>query len=301
MQYIIYEYPNKSKPTRTTLLEVFFRDAAKKVYTNPRGEDTKVAASTIECWFYTYQTGGFDALLPKRRIDTGKPRKLDTDITEQISFLKKEYPRISATLIHQKLIDNGTIKPGNISLSTITRYVNMIKSEEKITINKDMRRYEREHINEVWCGDSSVGPYLNVDGKKKRTYVIALIDLLAARIGSVIHYSRPYTPTGKAKIERWFRTMKDKWMSQLNIKDFNSLSELTYSLYAFVNTYNKSVHSSLDGKTPQDRFFEEESLIKRLTSEQIETSFLLEYEHRVSSDNVVILNERLYCSIRYGF
>lgn len=90
-------------------------------------------------------------------------------------------------------------------------------------------------------------------------------------------------------------------MSQLNIKDFNSLSELTYSLYAFVNTYNKSVHSSLDGKTPQDRFFEEESLIKRLTSEQIETSFLLEYEHRVSSDNVVILNERLYCSIRYGF
>ncbi|MDO4556695.1 MAG: DDE-type integrase/transposase/recombinase, partial [Lachnospiraceae bacterium] len=219
------------------------------------------------------------------------------------------------------------------------------KSEEKITVNKDMRRYEREHINEVWCGDSSVGPYLHVDGKKKRTYVIALIDdasrmivginiffndnyinlmsvmktavtrfgrpkvlnfdngatyknkqidLLAARIGSVIHYNQPYTPTGKAKIERWFRTMKDKWMSQLNMKDFNSLSELADSLYAFVNTYNKSVHSSLNGKTPQDRFFEEGSLIKRLTQEQIETSFLLEYERRVSADNVVILNETEY-------
>ena len=23
-----------------------------------------------------------------------------------------------------------------------------------------MRRYERAHVNEVWCGDSSVGPYL---------------------------------------------------------------------------------------------------------------------------------------------
>ncbi len=33
-----------------------------------------------------------------------------------------------------------------------------------------------EHINEVWCGDSSVGPYLKVDGKKQRTYIIALID-----------------------------------------------------------------------------------------------------------------------------
>ena len=59
---------------------------------------------------------------------------------------------------------------------TFIRHVNLIKSEEKITINKDMRRYEREHINEVWCGDSSVGPYLNVNGKKKRTYVISLID-----------------------------------------------------------------------------------------------------------------------------
>lgn len=39
-----------------------------------------------------------------------------------------------------------------------------------------MRRYERAHINEVWYGDTSFGPYLKVDGKKKRTCIIALID-----------------------------------------------------------------------------------------------------------------------------
>ena len=60
-------------------------------------------------------------------------------------------------------------------ISIVCNYENGISDEkltnrEKITINKDRRRYEREHINEVWCGDSSVGPYLNVDGKKKRTY-----------------------------------------------------------------------------------------------------------------------------------
>ena len=33
------------------------------------------------------------------------------------------------------------------------------------------------HINEVWCGDSSVGPALTMpDGKKHRIYIIALID-----------------------------------------------------------------------------------------------------------------------------
>ncbi len=326
-------------------LKGFFRDAATKTYTNPRGESTKISASTIERWFYSYHKLGFDALIPRRRTDTGKPRKIDIDIMEQIKFLKKEYPRIPATLIHQKLIDNGTINKGDISLSTVNRFVNIIKTEEKITHNKDMKRYEREHINEVWCGDSSVGPYLTIDGKKKRTYIIALIDdasrmivgidlffndnfinlmsvmktavtrygrpkilnfdngasyknkqidLLAARIGSVIHYNQPYTPTGKAKIERWFRTMKDLWMSQLNMNEFSSINELASSLFKFVNNYNKTIHSSLNGKTPEDRFYEEGCLIKRLSDETIDTSFLLEYERRVSSDNVIVIDETEY-------
>lgn len=326
-------------------LKGFFRDAATKTYTNPRGESTKISASTIERWFYSYHKLGFDALIPRRRTDTGKPRKIDIDIMEQIRFLKKEYPRIPATLIHQKLIDNGTINKGDISLSTVNRFVNIIKTEEKITHNKDMKRYEREHINEVWCGDSSVGPYLTIDGKKMRTYIIALIDdasrmivgidlffndnfinlmsvmktavtrygrpkilnfdngssyknkqinLLAARIGSVIHYNQPYTPTGKAKIERWFRTMKDLWMSQLNMNEFSSINELASSLFKFVNNYNKTIHSSLNGKTPEDRFYEEGCLIKRLSDETIDTSFLLEYERRVSSDNVIVIDETEY-------
>lgn len=154
----------------------FFYNAAKKVYTNPRGEDVKVSAATLERWYYNYKRDGFDALIPKRRCDTGNTRKFDDDIAEQIRFLKQEYPRIPATLIHQKLIDNGTINKGDISLSTTNRFVNKIKEEEKYSNKQDIRRYERPHINEVWCGDTCYGPYITVDGKKKRTYIIAMLD-----------------------------------------------------------------------------------------------------------------------------
>src|SRR5690554_1759331 len=154
----------------------FFAHASLRTYTNPSGEETKVSASSIERWYYNYKKGGFDALLPQRRSDTGRSRKLDDDIQSQIRYLKKEYPRIPSTLIHQKLIDNGTIVKGDISLSTINRFVNQMKIEEKYTNNKDMRRYERPHINEVWCGDTCYGPYLKVDGKKKRVSIIALLD-----------------------------------------------------------------------------------------------------------------------------
>ncbi|MFI3202401.1 MAG: DDE-type integrase/transposase/recombinase [Eubacteriales bacterium] len=329
----------------STSLQGFFRDASTKVYKNPRGEDTKVAASTIEKWFYYYNVGGFDALLPKRRSDTGLQRKIDTDIREQILFLKKEYPRLPATLIHQKLIENGTIQPKEISLSTINRFINKMKREQQFSTGKDMRRYEREHINEVWYGDSSVGPYLTIDGKKQRTYIIALIDdasrmivgidiffhdnfvnlmsvmksavtrfgcpkmlgfdngspyknkqmeLLAARIGCVLIYNQPYTPTGKAKIERWFRTMKDHWMASLSMKNFHALSELQTSLMNYVQEYQTTLHTSLNGLSPKERFFEEASIIKRLSDATIERSFLLEYERRVTADNVIVLEEIEY-------
>ena len=325
--------------------KAFFRDAATRIYTNPRGIDATLSAATIERWYYRYQRDDFDALLPKRRNDTGHSRKLDDDMIEQIKYLKKEYPRIPATLIHQKLISNNTIIKGEVSLSTINRYINQLNRENRFTNNKDMRRYERPHINEVWCGDSSVGPYLTIDGKKHKVWIIALLDdasrmiigidvffndnmvnvmsvlksavlkygrpkclnfdngspyknkqisLLAARIGTTLNYNPPYTPTGKAKIERFFKTLKQQWMSQLNMKDFPSLDTLRLSLVTYIKSYNQREHSSLNDMSPIDRFFSESVIIKRLSDEQIEKSFLLEIERRVSADSVVIIDETDY-------
>lgn len=87
--------------------------------------------------------------------------------------------------------------------------------------------------------------------------------------------------------------MKDRWMSQLCMKDFPSLDMLRASLIQYVSSYNRTVHSS-PGNTPMNRFFEESSLIRRLSDEDIEKSFLLEYERRVSADNVIVLDETEY-------
>ena len=55
-------------------------------------------------------------------------------------------------------------------------------------VNKEMRRYEREHINEVWCGDTSYGPYITIEGKKYRTYIVAFIDDASRMITSCYIY-----------------------------------------------------------------------------------------------------------------
>ena len=333
-------------------LTAFFNNASVKGVIHPDGTIKHYAPGTIEKWYRNYKQSGFDALIPTGRGDRGKPRKLDDDLQEQIRYLKTNYPRMSASAIYRQLRDNGSIKNGEVSESTVNRYINLIAVQMKTTTNQDMRRYERAHINEVWCGDSSVGPYLKTsDGKKHKVYIIALIDdasrfivgidvffndnfvnlmsvmksavakygrpgmfnfdngssfknkqmeLLAARIGSVVHYDQPYTPTQKAKIERWFRTMKDQWLSSLDIRDFHSLDELRGNLLAYVQHYNQTVHSSLKGLSPQDRFFSEPDRIRRLSDEEIESCFLLELERRVSSDSVIVIDQVEY-EVDYRF
>ena len=333
-------------------LSAYFRAASAKGIKAPDGSLRHYSPGTLEKWYLAYKKSGFDALIPSGRSDCGVSRKIDDDLREQIIYLRHHYPRMSAAAIFSQLQDNGSIRSGQLSESTVCRFINQLTLQERLTNNQDMRRYERPHINEVWCGDSSSGPYLKTaDGKKHRVYVIALIDdasrfilgadvffndtfvnlmsvmksavskygkpkvfnfdngsayknrqmeLLAARIGSVINYCRPYTPTQKAKIERWFRTLKDQWMASLDMRDFHTLEELRGSLLSYIRTYNQTPHSSLKGISPQERFFQEPERISRLSDELIENSFLLEIERRVSADSVIVIDQVEY-EVDYRF
>ena len=333
---------DENYPSKTA----FYTEISAKGLVGPDGRVHHYAPATIEKWYLDYQNHGFDALVPKGRSDAGMSRKLDDELQERIRYFKMNYPRMSAAAIYRQLRADGSIINGQVSESTVCRFVNQIQNELRQTPNRDMRRYERPHINEVWCGDSSVGPrFTDADGKKHRIYIIALIDdasrfitgidifyndtfvnlmsvmksavskygrpkvlnfdngksyknkqmeLLAARIGTTLSYCQPYTPTGKAKIERWFLTMKDQWMAGLDMRDFHSLDELRGSLHAYVQKYNQSPHSSLHGISPQDRFFSEPEQIRRLSSDEIEKDFLLEIERRVSADCVIVIDQIEY-------
>lgn len=329
----------------------FFRRAAAQVYAGPDGKPVTVSAATIEKWHRFYKKEGFNGLLPQSRKDEGISRKLDQDLQIQIRQLKTSHPRITAAEIHRKLLASGSINIGQVSVSTVERFVRHLRNEEALSGSREMRRYERPHINEVWYGDTCYGPYLSTPDGRKRVFFIALIDdasrfivaadiffndnfenlmsvirsavsrygrpklfsfdngasyrnrqmeLLAARIGSAVHYCEPFTPTSKSKIERWFLTLRMQYLSALDMRDFRSIEELRRDFSAYVLRYNQTVHSSLNGSSPQERFFSEPEQIRRLSQDDIDHCFLFETERRVSPDCVVVVDNRSY-EIHYRY
>ena len=58
-----------------------------------------------------------------------------------------------------------------VSLSTVTRFIskNNLKFRNSST---ERKAFELENPNDCWQADTSVGPYLIIDGKKKKTVLI---------------------------------------------------------------------------------------------------------------------------------
>lgn len=121
----------------------FYLEASEKGAMGPDGKIHHYSPATIERWYLDYRKHGFDALVPKGRADAGMSRKPDDELKERIRYFKTNYPRMSASAIYRQLRSDGSIINGQVSESTICRFVNRLQNELRQTPNRDMRRYER--------------------------------------------------------------------------------------------------------------------------------------------------------------
>jgi transposase InsO family protein len=78
---------------------------------------------------------------------------------------------------------------------------------------------------------------------------------ICARLGIHLVYCRPYTPEGKGKLERWHRTFRDQFLSELETSRLRDLSDLNARLWAWLEqVYHRTPHSGLEEHTPLQRY-----------------------------------------------
>ena len=202
----------------------------------------------------------------------------------------------------------------------------------------------------MWDADTSHGPFLTINNKKIRTYLIALIDdasrlitnakfyfednainfqdtfkdalkkygipkkifldngktykneqlsIICASCGIQLIYTKPYSPQSKAKIERWFHTMKSTWICGIDWDDVNDIDELNDMLLDFVTDYNNKIHSALKNNddeniSPKTRWFMDQDKIKKIDNDLIDEYFLHTAYPKIRSDAIAYIKKKEY-------
>lgn len=154
----------------------YLKEICAKEYETPKGMKKEYAPETVKEWLRLYRKYGIDGLYPKIRSDKGKLRKLSKKAKEFIIESKLTSPKRSAKSIYEELVARGYISLNETSLSTIQRFISKSDLSSKKLSSVERRAFEFEFPNDCWQSDISVGPYLTIDGKKYKTYIIAILD-----------------------------------------------------------------------------------------------------------------------------
>jgi transposase InsO family protein len=104
---------------------------------------------------------------------------------------------------------------------------------------------------------------------------------ICARLGIHLIHCRPYAPEGKGKLERWHRTCRDQFLTELDERHIHSLDDLNARLWAWLEqVYHRSPHAGLDGMTPLARYQQDLAKIRPLGPRAAQLDAL--FWHRVS-------------------
>ena len=116
------------------------------------------------------------------------------------------------------------------------------------------------------------------------------LERICASLGIALVHTPPYTPQGRGKIERFFRTVRTRFLPYFlggTLLDLNIAFELWLR-----EDYHQRVHSST-GETPFARFARHLEMI-RTAPHDLEDHFRKEARRRVAKDRTVSLDGRVY-------
>jgi putative transposase len=118
---------------------------------------------------------------------------------------------------------------------------------------------------------------------------------IAASLGILIVHTPPYQPEGRGKIERYFRTVRDQFLTNLDRKQSLSLEQLNDRYWAWIeNVYHRSEHRAL-GSTPLLRWQRDIEQIRQLPpATDLRRLFFYRLNRLVRRDCTFLLHNQYY-------
>ena len=338
---IIGELIHRHSDDGRTLTECISELAGRK-WSRPDGSMCELSSETIRRWLYRFRAGGLGGL--KDRSSGAKGPEIGEQLELEFLKLRQEKPRWTIQLIlktlQQQQIWNGR-QPSQQTIYRWCKLRGLLRTGNES--NKDVRAFEFRNFGELWVSDFMHGPRVLYEGRKRKTYLLAILDdasryVVAAnfhlaesvetlminmrtaiqrfglpmrfytdngasyrsqilrqvgqRFNIAMPHTPPYTPQGRGKIERFFRTVREQLMAKTDEK---TLSGLNRRLHEWLATYHNAPHAGIEMQSP----FTKRSIIENSCRElppaaNIDSMFMQQRNCRVYKDGTVRLQRMIF-------
>jgi transposase InsO family protein len=259
---------------------------------------------------------------------------LDEGLLKAIEIKCKAHPSLSVQKLYEMLRDQDLLGHPPVHYNTLLRVVKdqgWFSLKNRIDVRK---AYEVDNVNDLWIADFMHGPQVRTIlddhsrmvvghafstsetisaltlvlkeaflayGIPKRLYVdngssfsSDLLTRSCAQAGISLIHSKPYDSPSRGKIERFFRTVRERFLSGL--REGITLEELNeaFSLWLQEDYHNK-LHTGIEER-PIDRYNASVGrvLIRRLSREELDEIFLIRHERVVNHDATISFKGSLY-------
>jgi transposase InsO family protein len=341
---VISDFVNGSRLTRSEKKHLMKEKCSRKWHI-PFSEKSRISKGTVFRWIRHYKNsnGDLKSLYPKERSDQGKSRAMDQETCSALIELRSQMPALTVVQLIEEMQRQNRVTPGiRLNKSTVYRFLHYNNLMQPLAVKPvDRRKFEAELPNDLWQSDVMHGPKIDVDGRMRKTYLIAILDdhsrlivsarfylsetltsyldafenalarrglprklyvdngaafrsrqleYITASLAIPLVHARPYLPQGKGKIERWFKTVRSRFLTNCNAV---TLTRFNDALECWINDdYHQKKHTST-GQSPFERFTSQMHCL-RVAPANLKDYFRKVARRKVGKDRTITLNGRLY-------
>ena len=125
-------------------------------------------------------------------------------------------------------------------------------------------------------------------------YRNAQLSFICGSVGCVELHTPVRDGASKGKIERSFRTLRERWLNSLDVSQIQSLAEFNKLLAEYIYKYNTTEHSSIK-ETPLDRFMRTKDNIRVPKSQEwLDECFHNRITRKVNNDSCITIDGICY-------
>jgi len=316
-------------------------ELADRTWIRPDGTPCKFSHETLRKWYSRFHVGGLTALSDTRSCPG---TRIPEPLAEALIALRQQYPNWTVMLLTEHLRKAGVWNGWKPSQATIYRWCKakgLLRSRD--AEQSSGRAFEFTVFGALWISDVLHGPKVNVYGKKRKAYLLAILDdasrfvvsarfhlsegieplmidlrqtlirlgipqrfysdngaafrsriihQVGARLGIAMPHTPPYQPQGRGKIERFFRTVRERFLAKNTAK---TLEQLNRDLQEWIAEYHQTPHGGLADMTPLDKRMQIGSLCRVLPeAANIDSLFMQSREVRFTKDGTFRLQNQIF-------